>query len=97
MAAASLEHRIRADIGKALHRKHLDAAGALDIEHIARENDVSQDQVEEQFKWLRQQNIIQGPMELEGEEIEDVPPTSYGAHSLTDLGLAWAENGFPAQ
>jgi hypothetical protein len=97
MAAVSLEHRIRVDIGKALHRKHLDQAGAVDVEHIARENDVSQDQVEEQFRWLREQNLVQGPMTDESEQIADVPANWYGAHSLTDLGLMWAENGFPAQ
>ena len=97
MAGPSLEHRIRADIGKALHRKHVDGSGEVDVEHIARENGVSQDQVQEQFTWLRQQNLVQGPMADESEQIEDVPPSWYGAHSLTDLGLAWAENGFPAE
>jgi hypothetical protein len=97
MAGASLEHRIRADIGKALHRRHLDGAGVVDIEHIARENGVSQDQVEEQFSWLREQNLVQGPMDIESEQVADVPANWYGEHSLTDLGLAWAENGYPAQ
>ena len=97
MTGSSLEHRIRADIGKALHRKHLDGSGEVDIEHIARENGVSQDQVDEQFTWLREQNLAQGPLAIEGEAIDDVPSNWYGAHSLTDLGLAWAENGYPEQ
>src|SRR5687768_8182197 len=42
MAGPSLEHRIRADLVRALHRKHLDGSGTVDIEHIARENGVSQ-------------------------------------------------------
>lgn len=97
MAGPSLEHRIRADIGKALHRRHVDGSGTVDIEHIAREQGVSEDQVREQFDWLREQNLVQGPLAEEGEQIEDVPADWYGAHSLTDLGLAWAENGYPAQ
>jgi hypothetical protein len=97
MAAPSLEHRIRAELGRALHRRHVDGSGTVDIAHIAREQGVSEDQVREQFAWLREQNLVQGPMDLESEQIDDVPPSWYGAHSLTDLGLAWAENGYPAQ
>ncbi len=97
MAGVSLEHRIRAAIGKALHRRHLDGSGVVDIEHIARENGVSQDQVNEQFNWLREQNLVQGPLANESRETQNVPASWYDAHSLTDLGLMWAENGYPAQ
>jgi hypothetical protein len=97
MAGPSLEHRIRADLVRALHRKHLDGSGTVDIEHIARENGVSQDQVEEQFNWLREQNLVQGPMDIESDQVAAVPADWYGAHSLTDLGRAWAEDGYPPQ
>jgi len=96
MSENSIEHRIRVALGKALHHKHRTGSGSVDLEHIASEHNVSVDQVKEQFSWLREQNLVGGPLDLEGEQIARVPAYWFDEHELTDQGLEWAEAGFPA-
>jgi hypothetical protein len=97
MSIDSIEHRIRVSIGKVLHHKHTNANpdGTVDIEHIAREHGVSEDQVREQVAWLRGQNLIGGPLEIEGQQVSQVPNETLGNHQLSDAGLAWAMAGYP--
>lgn len=95
MSENSLEHRIRVALGKALHHKHRTKSGSVNLEDVAAEHDVSVDQVKEQFGWLREQNLIGGPLDLEGEQIANVPAYWFEEHELTDQGLDWAEAGFP--
>jgi hypothetical protein len=94
MTDHALNHPIRVAIGRALHHKHLTHAGSVDLEHIASELGVSEDQMLEQFAWLREQKLISGPLGTESEQIDHVPTSSFDQHRLTDEGLAWAESGF---
>jgi hypothetical protein len=95
MTDESRAHRIRVSIGKAFHHKHHDPDGKVDLERIASEHGVSEDQVREQVDYLRQQNLIGGPLEFEGEQIRGVPSSVFDDHHLTPDGLAWANSGFP--
>jgi hypothetical protein len=96
MTEESLEHRIRVSLGKAFHHKHKTQAGAVDIEDIASQHGVSNDQVEEQIAFLKSQDILSGPMGLEGEQVSHVPGSVSGDAVLTAVGLQWAESGYPA-
>lgn len=95
MSQTSLEHRIRVSLGKALHHRHHDPDGVADIESIASEHGVSEDQVMEQVAWLREQNLIEGPMQNESGQIGHIPPSEWPNHRLTSDGLDWAGAGFP--
>ena len=95
MAAESLEHRIRVSLGKALHHRHHDQDGVADIENIASEHGVSEDQVMEQVSWLREQNLIEGPMQNESGQIARIPASEWSNHKFTSDGLEWAGAGFP--
>jgi len=96
MSIDSIEHKIRVSIGKVLHHKHHNPEeGSVDIEHIAQEHGVSEDQVREQMTWLRTQNLIAGPLEYEGMQVSEVPMESLGAHDLSESGMAWAMAGYP--
>lgn len=96
MSENSLEHRIRVALGKVFHHKHKSGSGAVNIEQIASEHDVSVSQVKEQFAWLREQNLINGPLDVESEQISHVPASWFQDHELTEEGLEWAESGFPS-
>ena len=95
MADASLEHRIRVALGRAFHHKHKMRDGSVDIEHIASEHGVSEDQVMEQFAWLRNQGLIDGPLNNESRQIGKIPAEMIDQHHLTGEGLNWAETDFP--
>jgi hypothetical protein len=96
MSVESVEHRIRVALGKAFHHKHHNPDGAVDLENIAAEHGVSEDQVKEQMAYLRNQNILAGPLAVEGAQVSGVPAEFYGdQHSLSDNGLAWASAGYP--
>ena len=96
MSDESLEHRIRVALGNAFHHKHhTGGEGAVDIEHIASEHNVSEDQVKEQLAFLHRQNIIGGPLEFEGMQVAGVPGAMYDDVHITDTGLGWAASGYP--
>ena len=95
MTDDSLAYKIRVSIGKAFHHKHHDPEGKVDLEGIASEHGVSEDQVREQLGYLRQQNLIGGPLEFEGEQIRRVPSAVFDDHHLTPDGVAWAASSFP--
>lgn len=95
MTDDSLAHKIRVSIGKAFHHKHHDPSGKIDLESIASEHGVSEDQVQEQMSYLRQQNLIGGPLESEGQQISQVPSSVFDDHHLTPDGIIWATAGFP--
>lgn len=95
MTQTSLEHRIRVSLGKALHHRRNDADGVVDIEHIASEHGVSEDQVMEQVGWLREQNLVDGPLQSESGQIGKIPASEWPNHKLTSDGLEWAGAGFP--
>src|SRR6188472_2212375 len=95
MSIDSVEHRIRVSIGKVLHHKRTNPEGTVDIEHIAQEHGVSEDQVREQVAWLRSQNLVGGPLEIEGQQVSQVPNEALGLHDLSEAGLAWAMAGYP--
>ena len=92
MSIDSLEHRIRVSLGKAFHHKHTTKEGAVDIEAIASEHGVSNDQVQEQIAYLKRQNILSGPLGMDESQVEGVPA---GDHDLTFNGLGWATAGYP--
>ncbi len=94
MTEQSIEHRIRVAIGKAFHHKHQTQAGTVDLQNIAAQHGVSEDQVKEQMAYLRSQNLLDGPLAAEGEQIADVPITGFGDYQLTEEGLAWVEAGY---
>jgi hypothetical protein len=95
MTQPSLEHRIRVSLGNALHRRHHGQPGVEDIESIASEHGVSEDQVMEQVAWLREQNLIDGPLQNESGQISHIPASEWPDHKLTSAGLEWAGAGFP--
>jgi hypothetical protein len=96
MSYASLEHRIRIALGKAFHHKHhTGAEGAVDIGNIASEHNVSEDQVKEQLAFLHANNVLSGPLALEGEHTAGVPAAMYHDVHITDAGLGWAAAGYP--
>ena len=95
MSDDSIIHKIRTSIGEAFHHKHKDPAGKVDIESIASENGVSEDQVREQMEYLRSQNLIRGPLSNEGLQVRGVPSEMMDHHHLTEDGLAWADAGYP--
>jgi hypothetical protein len=95
MTESSLEHRIRVALGRAFHHRHRNGSGSVDIEDIAAEHGVSEDQVMEQLAWLRHQNLLGGPMMDESLQVAGVPLAGYDEHHLTDEGVAWAESGYP--
>ena len=96
MTEESLEHRIRVALGKAFHHKHTTQSGDVDVESIASEHGVSNDQVREQISYLKSQDIISGPMALEGAQVAGVPGSVSDDSILTATGLGWAETGYPA-
>ncbi len=96
MSDESLAHRIRVSLGKAFHHKHTTNEGTVDVEHIANEHGVSEDQVMEQFAWLREQNMVAGPLENEARQIGGVPGANIHDHNITEDGLLWAASGYPA-
>jgi hypothetical protein len=55
---------------------------------------VSEDQLKEQLAYLRSQNLIGGPLAIEGEQTIGVPSATYKDTYLTEEGLAWAEAGY---
>lgn len=95
MSDESIFHKIRVDIGKAFHHKRTDPEGMVDIESIASENGVSEDQVREQMSYLHSQNMIRGPLANEGLQVRGVPDGELDQHHLTEDGLAWANAGYP--
>ncbi len=95
MSDDSIIHKVRVSIGKAFHYKHKDPAGKVDLESIASENGVSEDQVREQMEYLRSQNLIRGPLSNEGMQVRGVPAELMDNHHLTEDGLAWADAGYP--
>ncbi len=95
MSIESIEHKIRVSVGKALHHNRSHAEGQVDIEHVAQEHGVSEDQVREQVAWLRSQNLVNGPLEYESQQVSHVPTESLGNVQFSDAGLAWAMAGYP--
>ena len=95
MSIESIEHKIRVSIGKALHHNKSDQEGKLDIEHIADEHGISQDQVQEQVAWLHRQNLVAGPLEYESQQVSGVPGASLRKLDYTEAGLAWSMAGYP--
>jgi hypothetical protein len=96
MTEESLEHRIRVSLGKMFHHNHKTQSGDVDIEGIASEHGVSNDQVREQIAYLKSQDILSGPMALEGAQVSGVPGSGSDNSILTATGLGWAESGYPA-
>jgi len=94
MTEESIEHRIRVAIGKAFHHKHQTGTGTVDLDNIASDHGVSEDQVKEQIAYLKKQNVIGGPMASEGEQVANVPISGFGEYQLTEEGLAWAGAGY---
>lgn len=94
MAEDSIEHRIRVAIGKAFHHKHETGEASANLENIAGEHGVSEDQVKEQVAYLKKQNVLGGPLAAEGEQVANIPFGAYAAYALTDEGLAWAGAGY---
>jgi hypothetical protein len=95
MTPETLDQRIRAALGEVFHRKQRLDTGDVDIEAIASEHGVSEEQILEQMAWLREQSLIGGPLEEEGRQISGLPYSGYDEHHLTNRGVAWAEAGFP--
>lgn len=96
MSDESWEHRVRVALGKAFHHRHHNPEGAVDLEHIAREQGVSEDQVKEQMAYLREQNLLVGPLASEGQQVSGVPSHTFAdQHQLSDAGFAWVSAGFP--
>lgn len=95
MTHESIEHRIRAALGKAFHHKHESGEETASLENIASEHGVSEDQVKEQLSYLRSQNLLGGPLAIEGQGVANVPIGNFADHELTDEGLAWARAGYP--
>ncbi len=94
MTEESIEHRIRVEIGKAFHHKHQTQSGTVDLQNIAAQHGVSEDQVKEQIAYLKKQNILGGPLAGEGEQVANVPFAALASYELTDEGLAWAGAGY---
>ncbi len=89
-------HAIRQSIGKVVYwNTQNDNEGKADIESIAREHNVSEDQVRDQMEFLRSQNLIRGPLANEGLQVREVPGHMLAHHTLTEDGLAWADAGYP--
>jgi hypothetical protein len=95
MSDESFVHKIRVSIGQAFHHKHHNPDGKVDIESIASEHGVSEDQVREQMEYLRGQNMIRGPLSNEGLQVRGVPQYMMDDHHMTEDGLNWAMAGYP--
>ncbi len=94
MSEDSIEHRIRVAIGKAFHHKHQTGEGSANLENIAAEHGVSEDQVKEQIAYLKKQNYLGEPLAGEGAQVANVPFAGFAAYALTEEGLAWAGAGY---
>jgi len=95
MSIESIEHKIRVSIGKALHHNRSNPEGKVDIEHVAEEHGVSEDQVREQVAWLHRQNLVGGPLANESLQVAGVPGGSLGDLQYTEAGMAWSMAGYP--
>jgi DNA-binding GntR family transcriptional regulator len=95
MSIESIEHKIRVSIGKALHHNKSNPDGKVDVEHVADEHGVSEDQVREQMAWLHNQNLIGGPLANESRQVSQVPYGSLNDVEFSEAGLAWSMAGYP--
>lgn len=95
MSDDHLIHRLRVSIGEAFHHHHLSGEGEVDLSHVAAAHGVSDDEVNEQLQYLRDQNIIGGPEGADGSASGGITGDVANGEYLTTAGLAWAASGFP--